>query len=180
MTPKESPIVLNEEVMLAMKCSMPGGGAAASAHLSGLLWQPSRTLHSLASISARSQHPSELPPSAASSSFMSFKLIEDTSITMCFLFNFCFCSARCRPPKQILLWGSQPFLQFLFGDDRFLKNSTLKWCGDRPRGCNKGVIPCERRVAGIDPSTRGRSPVILEVRFRSRALSMRRSKVRLY
>ena len=106
MTPKESPIVLNEEVMLAMKCSMPGGGAAASAHLSGLLWQPSRTLHSLASISARSQHPSELPPSAASSSFMSFKLIEDTSITMCFLFNFCFCSARCRPPKQILLWGT--------------------------------------------------------------------------
>jgi hypothetical protein len=28
----------------------------------------------------------------------------------------------------------------------------------------------ERRVAGLDPSTRGRSPVVLEVRFRSRAL----------
>jgi len=28
----------------------------------------------------------------------------------------------------------------------------------------------ERGVAGSDPSTRGRSPVVLEVRFRSRAL----------
>jgi hypothetical protein len=27
----------------------------------------------------------------------------------------------------------------------------------------------ERGVAGSDPSTRGRSPVVLEVRFRSRA-----------
>ena len=25
--------------------------------------------------------------------------------------------------------------------DRFFKNSALKWCGDRPRGGRKGVIP---------------------------------------
>jgi len=30
----------------------------------------------------------------------------------------------------------------------------------------------ERGVAGTDPSTRGRSPVVLEVRFRSRAFSI--------
>jgi len=30
----------------------------------------------------------------------------------------------------------------------------------------------ERGVAGSDPSTRGRSPVVLEVRFRSRAFSI--------
>ena len=30
----------------------------------------------------------------------------------------------------------------------------------------------ERGMAGTDPSTRGRSPVVLEVRFRSRAFSI--------
>jgi len=32
--------------------------------------------------------------------------------------------------------------------------------------------PTERGVAGSDPSTRGRSPVVLEVRFRSRDFSI--------
>jgi len=30
----------------------------------------------------------------------------------------------------------------------------------------------EREVAGLDPSTRGRSPVVLEVQFHSRAFSI--------
>ena len=36
----------------------------------------------------------------------------------------------------------------------------------------KFKVPCERGMAGTDPSTRGRSPVVLEVRFRSRAFSI--------
>ena len=57
-------------------------------------------------------------------------------------------TARCRSPKQILLRGTTVLIfQFCFGDDRFLKNSTLKWCGDRPRGGRKGVIPGLRKLA---------------------------------
>ena len=40
-----------------------------------------------------------------------------------------------------------PFFPFWCRDDRFLKNSTLIWCGDRPRGGSKGVIPCFRKLA---------------------------------
>jgi len=40
-----------------------------------------------------------------------------------------------------------PFFLFWYGDDRFLKNSTLKRCWDRPRGGSKGVIPCFRKLA---------------------------------
>jgi len=40
-----------------------------------------------------------------------------------------------------------PIFQFWCGDDCFSKNSTLKWCGDRPRGGNKGVIPCSCNLA---------------------------------
>jgi len=40
-----------------------------------------------------------------------------------------------------------PFFQFWCGDDGFGKNSTLKWCGDRPRGGLKGVIPGLRKLA---------------------------------
>jgi len=36
--------------------------------------------------------------------------------------------------------------------------------------CSQKLARTERGVAGLDPSTRGRSPVVLEVRFRSRAL----------
>jgi len=40
---------------------------------------------------------------------------------------------------------------------------SLVWCVERERKIELGVF--ERGVAGSDPSTRGRSPVILEVRF---------------
>jgi len=40
-----------------------------------------------------------------------------------------------------------PIFQFWCGDDRFSKNSTLKWCGDRPCGSSKGVIPCSCNLA---------------------------------
>ena len=36
----------------------------------------------------------------------------------------------------------------------------------------RGRPPLERGVAGSDPRGRGRSPVVLEVRFRSRAFSI--------
>jgi len=51
------------------------------------------------------------------------------------LWNFVLCK-RFRPvvadPRTKSSWGE---------DDLFLKNSTLKRCGDRPRGGSKGVIP---------------------------------------
>ena len=40
-----------------------------------------------------------------------------------------------------------PVFLFWCGEDRFLKNSTLKWFGERPRGGIKGVIPCSCNLA---------------------------------
>jgi len=40
-----------------------------------------------------------------------------------------------------------PIFQFWCGEDCFLKKSTLKWCGDQPRGGSKGVISCFRKPA---------------------------------
>jgi len=55
--------------------------------------------------------------------------------------------ARCRFPSKSCLWYPPTLMTILLGDDLFLKNATLKWCGDRPRGCRKGVIPCFRKFA---------------------------------
>jgi len=43
-------------------------------------------------------------------------------------------------------------LPFWCGDYRFPKNPTLKWCGNRPRGGSKGVIPCFCNLALAGPS----------------------------
>jgi len=43
-------------------------------------------------------------------------------------------------------------------------------CGDTSLFCRDIVEQVERGVAVLDTSTRGRSTVVLEVRFRSRAL----------
>ena len=80
MFPKESPIVLKEAVMLAMNCSIPAtAGAGAPAAAAGPCPPfACRTWRSFSSISERSQQPSALEPSVASSSFISFTLMPST------------------------------------------------------------------------------------------------------
>jgi len=74
-----------------------------------------------------------------------------------------------RRSASCLTWISHVSLAIYLDD--FQRLMTYKWVMS-----DRWVMTCsnetwfERGVAGIDPSTRGQSPVVLKVQFRSRAL----------
>jgi len=56
-------------------------------------------------------------------------------------------SALLIPPPNLGAGIPFPVFQFWCGEDCFLRNSTLKWFVERPRGGSKGVIPCSCNLA---------------------------------
>jgi len=65
--------------------------------------------------------------------------------------------------------GSFPSNSHVSATFWFLLRFGESW---NPTNCEKFNADGERGMAGTDPRKRGRSPVVLEVRFRSRAFSI--------